>query len=114
MASKRLGLRIRGLRGRRRREAIAQVLSDFESSGQSATAFCESAGLSAVTLTRWQREQRVHVSREPGPELVEIRAAPPRPGPFELTLPSGAVLRVPRGFDPGELERLLCALRSAC
>lgn len=117
MAEQSLGMRIKNLRGAARRDEISKVLSEYRRSKLSAAAFAKSAGIAAVTLSRWQREVRV-ASREKAPTpppIVEVRTSTSaRPGSFELSLPSGMWLRVPHGFDESELGRLLQALASAC
>lgn len=105
MASRSLGLRIKRLRGDARREAIAGVLAEYESSDRSAVAFCKSAGIAPVTLTRWKNELRRTRGHKPAsPRFVEVRA--PRPTGvtfFDVTLPGGVVVRVPSGFEAGDL-----------
>ena len=48
------GRRVKALRGKARREAIAKVVAEYESSGLSAVAFSPPAGSRApVALARW-------------------------------------------------------------
>jgi len=116
MAERSLAMRIRSLRGEARREAITGVLSEYDSSGLSAAAFCRSAGISSVTLTRWRRHvqsRRRRVASASG--FVEILPSRvPAGSEFGVTLPGGVILRVAPGFDAAELSRLLAVLRSAC
>ena len=116
MAEQSLGMRIKHLRGAARREAISEVVSEYRSSGLGPAAFCKSVGIARVTLSRWQRElRRVPPSEAAAPRIVEVLAsAPAQPGPFELSLPSGAMLRVPHGFDGSDLARLLATLDASC
>ena len=116
MADQSLGMRIKHLRGDARREALSQVVSEYKSSGLSPAAFCKSVGIATVTLSRWQRElRRAPSSKAAAPRIVEVRpSASAQPLHFELSLPSGAMLRVPHGFDGSDLARLLATLNASC
>ncbi len=108
-----LGQRIKHLRGDARRAAIQRVLQDFRESGQSRTAFCRGVGIAVVTLGRWEAEighgKRTKATE---PEFVEVGRG--GVGAFELMLPGGMELRVPRDFIEADLRRLLRAVAAAC
>lgn len=116
MAEKPLGMQIKSLRGDARREAIAKVVAEYESSGRSAVAFCSSAGIARVTLTRWRRElERGDRRGSAATRFVEVRPSrPARPACFDVKLAGGVLVRVPSGFDAAELGRLLSTLRATC
>lgn len=115
-AEQSLGMRMKRLKGEARREAIAQVVSDYQASELTASEFCKSRGIATVTLSRWQRElRRGSRGKASSPRIVELRAKEAVwRGHFELSLPSGVSLRVPHGFDESELGRLLATLDASC
>ena len=98
-----------------------RLVSEQERSGQTAKAFAESRGVSLCTLYWW----RSRLSRQPpatpsAPALVHIAVrddrrvggdARPRTAAFELHIRDDLMIRVPAGFDDGDLRRLLEALR---
>ena len=93
------------------------LVRDQESSGRSVKEFAEARGLSAATLYWW----RSALSRRAGssrPRLAEVRVLGSDTGrdsqPFELALPRGRYLRVPRDFDGESLSRLLRVLEERC
>ena len=107
---------IRGLRGERREAHARAVIRRWVESGSSKASFCASEGISATTFFRWLSEFGAEPTSTAPPEFVEVRVDRASALPaFELGLASGRSLRIPSGFDAGELERLLAALqRAAC
>lgn len=116
MAKASLGRRVKALRGEARQKEIAAIVSEHEASHLSAAAFCELKGIARVTLGRWKQELRAASRRQAGssPQFVEVRTSPRAATGYEVTLPGGASLRVPSGFDEAELGRLLSVLRATC
>jgi hypothetical protein len=104
--------------GRAARErAIGEVLERWRASREPKGAFCRREGIASVTLTRWLRKfdgdsQSAARSRR---AFVEVRPAEVRcAAGFEVEFPGGVTLRVPAGFEAGDLSRLLSALRPTC
>lgn len=99
----------------------AALLASHATSGLSLRSFAARHGLSAWTLYGWRRRLAVKPAqpqtsaREPQLVAVDvIDAGPRRSGPafeYELALPSGATLRLPRDFDARRVAELLTALR---
>ena len=85
-----------------------------EKSGQTVRDFAESHGIAASTLYWWRSELKRRdadlVPVEVVAQDIEIGHAPIDSG-FDLQLPGGVQLRVPRGFDAEELRRLVSTLR---
>lgn len=116
----------RGSGRRRTADEIRSILDWQERSGLSLLAFARKHQLCYATLRRWRATHQV---LGPVPELtqalpdtshpqdrlrpqfvpVELESAP-RPGDFILECPSGCALRIPAGFDPDQLRRLLDVL----
>lgn len=96
------------------------VVDALEASGMSLAAFCRTHGIHANRVARWRKRLRA-VSAGPSSgsspsartmhfhELAMPAAAPPR-WVAEVELMSGYVVRIPTGFDAGELDRLLGVL----
>jgi len=85
-----------------------------EKSGLAVREFAASRGIAAATLY-WWRSKLTRSATELVPiEVVardfEIEHAATTAS-FDLLLPCGSLLRVPHGFDAGELRRLVAALR---
>jgi transposase-like protein len=91
-------------------EDARAVLAELDGSGLSVEEFAGGAGLDAKRLYRWRRRLR-----DAGHSLfVEVTARAPsaqgRTDGFEVELDNGRRVRVPVGFDAGELRRLVEAL----
>lgn len=93
-----------------------QHLDAWQRSGMSISAYCAEHALSE---SAFRAGQRALESRDEAPrptESVPIRWVPvqivptPNAAPLELVLTDGRVIRVPSGFDPQALRRLLTAL----
>jgi hypothetical protein len=114
------------------------VLADFRRSGMTHVRFCQSRRISLHSFRTWLYRLRpglparrprtgrtsppppqpladppaflpVHVRTHP-PTAVVARHVDPPPPPLELVLGERCRLRVPAGFDPATLHRLLDAL----
>jgi len=92
-------------------------------SGLSQKAFCQQRGLNLATFTWWKDRVRWMLTRSrPGPKVrpkVRFREVPspthrPPAVPYEVLLPTGRTIRVPAGFDPADLRRLVAVLEAAC
>jgi len=88
-----------------------EVLAALERSGKPVSVFAAEHGLDAQRVYVWRR--RLGVSAE-ATTFQEVQVRPPSPrAPFEITLLSGATLRVPSSFDADALWRLLEVLARA-
>jgi hypothetical protein len=108
---------------RRSRADWRRLLSRQAHSGLSIAEFCRREGVRPQSLSWWRWKLRAAAERptdvtpnEPRFLELEIAGVPSAdPGiAFEIALPGDVVVRVPRGFDPGELERLMRAVRASC
>lgn len=110
----------RRLRGEVREARAREVLGRWRASGATQAQFCRSEGISRKTLGRWRREFREDGKGATGSareaRFVRVDLGERRAGEaFEVKLRSGVRVRVPLGFDAGDLERLLGVLEpSAC
>lgn len=86
--------------------------------------FAASRGVSPATIY-WWRSRLGHVRGggkhrdTEGCELVPVAVTePPLPAPtgdcFELQFRSDLLLRIPRGFEAGDLRRILSVVREPC
>ena len=82
-------------------------LARFAAANQSVVAFCAAEGISTSKFYHW-RNRLARPASTPStapPLVVPLRLTPPSPAtasPFELVLPSGALLRFPHG-TPAEV-----------
>lgn len=103
------------------READARIVVEaWRDSGERLSAFAERFGITTQRLARWStwlatrprqsmRFHRVEVIHPPtGARLAETPAPP-----IEVVLRDGHAVRVPRGFAPEDLQRVLEVLREA-
>ena len=105
MSERSLGVRVRRLRGEARRREIERVVALWRSSGSSQSRFCAEQGISTQTLRRWRTSLDVEAQRSK-PAFIEVKA-PRAEMMYEIVLASGACVRIPAGFDEGEVTRLL-------
>jgi hypothetical protein len=104
------------------RATWAKRVEKWKRSGLTAKAFAAQAGISASSLAWWRwklgaeaKSKNRHRRRTPTVEplsFVEVpqAAMSAMEGAIELELPSGVRVRVPAGFDPSALARLVAAL----
>jgi len=101
-------------RPRRPQQEIELILRRQRLSGLSLAAFAREHGLCYATLLRWRRDAGAggRVSREaPAPAFIPVELEPSGAGVgFVLDWGPGRSLRIPSGFDPAELRRLLDVL----
>jgi hypothetical protein len=113
--------------GRRRtREEIRSILEWHHQSGLSLLAFARRQGLCYASLRRWRADQESRARVEPAgsagerpghprtaeslPHFVPVQLEELRSENFILEWAPGRSLRIPAGFDPDQLRRLLDAL----
>ena len=91
------------------------LVAEHDRSGMTAKEFAGRHDITPNTLYWWRSHLR---RRQPDTALVPVSVLerdPERPPPseasFELCLDDRLKLRIPAGFDEGELRRLLKALR---
>jgi len=93
----------------------AKRVEQWEASGLSAAAFAKRERLVAKRLVWWRWKLRASPSaRAASPlDFLPVRvvstatARPSTAGSIEIVLPNGRIVRVPAGFDEGDLERVL-------
>jgi transposase len=122
-------------RGGKRRDPAREkfwrrTIRDQERSGLSVRDFCGREGLKDWTF-RWWRVELGRRDRQPSAafkgerqgepteaataflpvRVVDLEVVSPRPAPpIEILLPTGMIVRVPSGFDPPTLGRVLAVL----
>lgn len=91
------------------REAVVarwrKRLERFESSGQSAAAFCREEGVSTPSFYKWRK--RLGKAAATPSLLSFIEVEPTQPVVFEVVLRSGTVVRVPERHSADALTQLL-------
>jgi len=104
-----------------RTEEMRAAFARFEESGLTLKAFGEREQISYTTLQYWRRRFRDEVVAPKDGDtvaLAPVHVVPDEtpaslPGErFEVWLSNGVSLEVPRGFDEGELRRLVGVLLS--
>lgn len=96
----------------------ARLLASHASSGVSLRRFAAQQGVSVWTLYAWRRrlakKSAAAPLAEPALVAVDVIGAQPRSptATYELALPGGACLHLPRDFDAQRVAELLLALRS--
>jgi hypothetical protein len=99
-----------------------RLIEEQERSGESVRAFAAARGLSAWSLYGWRsRLARRRLSERRARSLVPVEVveaegadAGHETAGIEIRIDERTVVRVPRGFDPAELVRVLEAVRRAC
>ena len=105
-----------GVRRRRSRQEVEQVVAEHESSGLSRIEFCRKRGVALSTLGRYRsRPQRQAPASSNALLAVEVsgRATAPNAATgsaLAVVLRSGRRIEVERGFDTGVLEQLVRVL----
>jgi hypothetical protein len=99
-------------RGRRTREAVERLVSEFKASDLPAGEFCRRHGLAPSTWRRTlNRAGAGSAPGQPGVRFVAVKlngaAAKPAPAALEVVLAGGGRLGVAPGFDEGTLGRLI-------
>ncbi|MGH3597247.1 MAG: IS66 family insertion sequence element accessory protein TnpA [Mycobacterium sp.] len=110
-----------GLKRRRSRAEVDELVAEFEASGSTRQDFCAKHGLSLVTLDRYRRSRQQRCKRPGGAgrfvrvELSDTKAAGSKEAGSELAvvLSSGRRLEVRQGFDADLLMRLVQVLERA-
>jgi hypothetical protein len=109
---------------------VADLVAEYRRSGTTQAEFVTRKGIALSTFQSWlygRRRQSVPASAAKraasGAECIPVRikaagvaglSRPAAAGVFEVLLPSGALVRVPSGFQGEELRRLLAAVEGAC
>lgn len=94
---------------RRTAEEAEALLKEWEASGLRLVDWSRQKGIRYETVRRWRCKLRGPV----GPAssaLIPVRVVPDGPGraaDLEIGLANGLTIRVPAGFDAGELARVL-------
>jgi transposase-like protein len=97
-----------------REEEIAGHVARYERSGLNRSQYAKREGLTLSSLSQWLRQKSSGM--KPGPwievEKPERPLEPVIPG-YVMVLGPGVELRLPRGFEVGEVEALVKILREA-
>ena len=102
--------------GGRRGERSAywrELLVEQQASGLPVTAFCRERGVSDASFYAWRRrlqsDGQAKAAERPDPAGAQFVTVPLSSAEldFEVRLPNGMVVTVPRGFDEAALQRLL-------
>jgi len=104
-----------GTRRRRTPAEAAQLVAEYEASGQSKAEFCGTRGLAISTLEAYRSGRRLKEAAPKPPRwvAVEVEDRKPQaaaPSGLALALGKGRRIEVERGFDAATLERLLALL----
>jgi len=87
------------------------VLALRRREGLSFSELSAASGIRGATLRMWERRERVSRRRS---KFVDVEVPVPSPGrSLELVI-GERVVRLPAGFDAGELRRLLAVLERPC
>jgi hypothetical protein len=106
---------------RRSREQWAQIVEEFECSGQSHDAFCAEQALNVGSFRGWlyrlrHAAERGKVARS-ATRLLPVRVAPSAVGDDQTLIEvavGGVVVRVRCGSDPAYVAELVTRLRDRC
>ena len=109
-----------GVRRRRNRAEIEQLLKEYEASGLGRQAFCNKHGLSLSTLSRHQKRKQLRGESARASRLLPVEIAPAQPaeatlkgGELHVCLSTGRKIEVCGGFDPQVLRQLVRVLEQA-
>lgn len=95
-------------------EDARRLLAKWPAGEMSLSAFARRLGVRPRRLYRWREKlQKVTPPQISFKEISLPRSAVDPPGPLEIVLRSGAVVRVGKSFDESALRRLLEVLASA-
>ena len=91
-----------------------ELLAKQQASDVSVSAFCRDQGVSDASFYTWRRRLEAEVRNNAKPSSAPFVAVPLTNArvDFEVRLPSGIVVTVPRGFDEAALKRLLQTMTS--
>ena len=87
-------------------------LARWKASGLHLREFCDRAGVTPTAFAHWRKEIAARDARwadAAAPLFVPVKVTP-HPGPLEVALPGGRVVRVPAGFDAAHLRAVIAAL----
>ena len=108
---------------RQREERWRGILNEQEASGLSPAAFCLRESISQSVYYWWkktirERDEKSRKDKSHSLALVPVRVTAAHtagPTTFDVVLSNERVLRVPTGFDPESLKRLIALLENgAC
>jgi hypothetical protein len=116
--------KLTGVAPSERESFYRRVLAERERSGKTYACVAAEHGIPVGTLAWWSTELRRRDARRgngapvPAFSFLPIDLAPETEGiesaAFEVTIPCGATVRVPSGFDAESLARLLRVLSATC
>ena len=116
-----------GVRRWRRAVEVGQILEEYRKSGHTQRVFAREMGVAVSTLQWWlrrarsgEKEKRGKSSKPAqGVSLFEVELADASPSPvqgravYEIELKAEVRLRVPGGFAPDDVRRLLALLKES-
>ena len=98
-------------RSRYWREGEARVVVEaWRASGETLAAFCREHGVAAKRVSRWAARLKQGLAVRFHPVQLRGSADPTSRKEFAVELPDGTTIRVPAGFDVGDLRGILAAL----
>ena len=109
-----------GVKGRRSRAQVRQLVRDFEKSELSEEAFAKRVGVQRSHLRRWIEREKSPDAAGASVVSVRVRRSTQDSAPqgsdlrVEILLQNGRVVRVPADFDPSRLLELLETLERPC
>lgn len=110
----------------RREREVEEALEEGNRRGEGEDAVAKRLGIKVSTLRWWASQIRCRAARRQGagpgsptalaaPAFIEVHVESRRPAlGFEVVIENGREVRVPLGFDAGELVRLVQVLERSC
>ena len=88
------------------------IVAQQGASGQSVSVFCQERGIAEASWYAWRRRLEAETSVTPDAKPAQFVAVPLAAvaSDFEVRLPNGILVTVPREFDDVSLQRLLQTL----
>lgn len=89
----------------------ARAIAEYRASGLTQREFARAAGVSVGTLHNWSRQEQCRAKAAPATFVEMAPLAPASFGGYKIRFGHGAVLEVPPGFAPAEVQTMLRLVR---